>query len=84
MSDIQEPFAITDQFCEQLVRIDNLGPCRRLVFAVRDNSSGRPALAVVAKLVLSAEAMADIGQTLLTQCAGADRLVSFARPQIAN
>jgi hypothetical protein len=82
--DTFEPFATPDQFCETLVRIETLGPCRRLVFAVRDNSSGRPALAIVAKLVLSTEAMADIGQMLLTQCAGPDRLVSFARPQIAN
>jgi hypothetical protein len=82
--DTFEPFATPDQFCETLVRIETLGPCRRLVFAVRDNSSGRPALSIVAKLVLSAEAMADIGQMLLTQCAGPDRLVHFARPQIAN
>ena len=82
--DTFEPFATPDQFCETLVRIETLGPCRRLVFAVRDNSSGRPTLAVVAKLVLSVEAMADIGQTLLNQCAGSDRLLSFDRPQIAN
>jgi hypothetical protein len=83
--DVYEPFATPDQFCETLVRIETLGPCRRLVFAVRDNSvAGRPGLAVVAKLVLSAEAMADMADLLLIQSAGPDRLASFARPQIAN
>jgi hypothetical protein len=46
-----EPFATPDSFCETLVRIERVGSCRRLVFAVTDRSDPhRPARAVVAKL----------------------------------
>jgi hypothetical protein len=59
-----EPLALPDQFAETLVRIDTLGPCRRLVFAVRDPSAGEGMRAVTAKIVLSAEAMIEIGRMM--------------------
>lgn len=59
-----EPLALPDQFIETLVRIDVLGSCRRLVFAVRDPSAGEGMRAVTAKLVLSAEAMIEIGRMM--------------------
>jgi len=59
-----EPFALADQYVETQVRIDTLGPCRRLVFAVRDPSAGDGMRAVTAKLILSAEAMIEIAWIL--------------------
>jgi hypothetical protein len=60
-----EPFCTPDAFCEALVRIERIGPCRRLVFAVNDHGAhGRPARAVVAKLVVPAELMAEIAQMI--------------------
>jgi hypothetical protein len=74
-----ETFAIPDAFCERLVRIDILGPCRRLVFATRDTSAGDQALVISAKLIVSAEAMIEIGRMML---AGApeDGLLSAFHP----
>jgi hypothetical protein len=77
MSDILEPFAITDQFCEQLIRIDNLGPCRRLVFAVRDTVCGEPVRNVSAKIIVSAEAMIEIGRMLQAGAAETNPLATF-------
>jgi hypothetical protein len=58
-----ESFATPDAFCETLVRI--VGSARRLVFAVTDHGMpGRPARAVVAKLVVPAELMAELAQMI--------------------
>jgi hypothetical protein len=59
-----EPFATPDAFCEALVRIERIGSCRWLVFAVTDQSAPRPMRAVVAKLVVPAELMAELAQML--------------------
>jgi hypothetical protein len=77
MSEILEPFVVTDQFCEQLVRIDNLGPCRRLVFAVRDSVSGEPVRNICTKLIVSAEAMIEIGRMMQAGVPTSDSLSTF-------
>lgn len=60
-----EPFATPDSFCEALVRIERVGSCRRLVFAVADNNCpGRPMRTVVAKLVVPAELMAELATSI--------------------
>jgi hypothetical protein len=60
-----EPFSTPDAFCETLVRIERIGSCRRLVFAVTDRGDPlRPVMAVVAKLVVPAELMAEIAQMI--------------------
>jgi hypothetical protein len=60
-----EPFGTPDAFCEALARIERIGSCRRLVFVVSDrNCPDRPMRAVVAKLVLPAELMAEIAQMI--------------------
>jgi len=60
-----EPYATPDAFCEALARIERIGACRRLVFVVNDRGDpGRPMRAVVAKLVLPAELMAEIAQMI--------------------
>jgi hypothetical protein len=58
-----EPFSIQDAFCDALVRVERLGQCRRLVFAVSDpHAPGGPARAVVAKLIVPSELMAELAK----------------------
>jgi hypothetical protein len=60
-----EPFATPDAFCEALVRIERIGSCRRLVFAVSEpHAPCGPARAVVAKLIVPAELMAELAQMI--------------------
>jgi hypothetical protein len=60
-----EPYGVSDIFCEALVRVERIGSCRRLVFAVSEqHSPGGQARAVVAKLVVPAEVMVEIAQKL--------------------
>ena len=60
-----EPYAIPDAFCEALARIERIGPCRRLVFIVNDHGDpARPMKAVVAKLIVPAELMAELAQMI--------------------
>src|SRR5260370_25120060 len=61
MSNLIEMYGVPDTFCEGLARIDQLGPCRRLTFMVRDIQGGR---AIVAKLILPAEALAELVQMI--------------------
>jgi hypothetical protein len=61
-----EPFCVPDAFCEALARIERIGSCRRLVFTVTDHSApGSLSRAVVAKLVVPAELMAEIAQMIV-------------------
>ncbi|MBR1154874.1 hypothetical protein [Bradyrhizobium sp. JYMT SZCCT0428] len=74
-----EPYATPDAFCDSLVRIERLGPCRRLVFAVtqhghRDDGAIR---AVVVKLVIPADLMAELAQAIV-----ADDRSEFGGPVI--
>jgi hypothetical protein len=59
-----EPFETPDTFCEMLVRIERLGSCRRLVFAVSGRCASERVRNVVAKLVVPAEMMAEIAQRI--------------------
>jgi hypothetical protein len=46
------------------VRVERIGSCRRLVFAVNEQHSPSGPRAVVAKLVVPAEVMVEIAQRL--------------------
>jgi len=60
-----EPYGVPDVFCEALLRVDRIGSCRRLVFVVNDRGDpGNAARAIVAKLVIPAELMADLAQVI--------------------
>jgi hypothetical protein len=60
-----EPFCVPDAFVEALARIERIGSCRRLVFTVTDHSApGGLSRAVVAKLVVPAELMAELAQMI--------------------
>jgi hypothetical protein len=83
--EICEPFAVADTFCGQLVRIENLGPVRRLVFATMEpHSCGGPSLAVVAKLIIPAEMLLDVAQTILADRPEATAFISIPSNAVAN
>jgi hypothetical protein len=79
---IFETYVTADTFCESLARIDHLGHCRRLVFTVRDmNGDGR---AVVAKLILPVEVLAEIAHMLATDAHVLTSLASLSPDALAN
>jgi hypothetical protein len=62
--EVYEPYTVPDSFCEALARIERVGSCRRLVFVVTDQGGPHSMRAVVAKLVVPAEVMADLAQAI--------------------
>ena len=81
-NDLIEMYGVPDTFCEGMARIDQLGPCRRLTFIVRDPAAhGR---AVVAKLILPAEALADLAQMLAADIHVPKALASLSPNALAN
>lgn len=72
-----EPFAIPPTFCDALVRVEHIGPCRQLVFSVPDLSApGTPMRAVVAKLIIPAEALPAIAAALMQHAQAAPALAT--------
>lgn len=73
-----EPFAIQATFADALARVEHIGPCRQLVFSLIDQGSpGTPVRAIVAKLILPAEALQAIAAQLLA-AAPADSALTLA------
>ena len=73
-------YATPDTFCENLSKIDQVGPCRRLIFTVCD----RHGRAVVAKLILPAEALAGMAQMLAADVHVPKALASLSSTALAN
>ena len=75
-----ELYAVQATFADALVRVEHLGPCRQLIFTMPDQSSpGQPVRAVVAKLIVPAEALPAIAALLLQHAAAAPTLATAAR-----
>jgi hypothetical protein len=72
-----DTIGLPDIFCEALVRIDRIGSCRRLVLVVTDHSDPGFTRAVVAKIVIPAEALPDIVAMLSAD--RPDLISAFAR-----
>ena len=77
MADAYDIFSTRDTFCERLISIEHLGPCRRLVFVTRDSSAGDEGLIVTAKIIVSAEAMIEIGRMMLAGAPANGPLAKF-------
>jgi len=78
--EVYEPFAVTDTFCEALVRVERIGSCRRLVFVVNDrHTPGGPTRPVVAKLIVPQEMVAEIAQKLAADQHDPGGTAAFAR-----
>jgi len=54
--DVLDPFGVADTFCEKLVRIEEVGSARRLIFATTRSTSYSSECIAVAHIVLTAEA----------------------------
>jgi hypothetical protein len=66
---VVDNWSVADTFCTDLVKVEKLGPCARLTFAVRQSGSdGRGGTQleyqVVAKLVVPCEMLVTMGGTL--------------------
>jgi hypothetical protein len=70
-----EAYSVVDMFSDALVRIERLGSCRRLVFAV-SNPHDRERN-VVAKLIVPAELMYELAQLIAADAI--DPATAFAR-----
>jgi hypothetical protein len=78
-----EQYCISDVFCEGLARIDQIGPCRRLIFMVRDTMS--PGIkTVTAKIVVPAEVMFEIAQMIAADHPVSAALAAIPHDALAN
>ena len=67
MSDMLDTFGIPEFFVQHLSRIEEAGPCRRLIFTIsRDSGCGGPHRTAVVSLVVPAAALPDTVQALVT------------------
>jgi hypothetical protein len=74
-----EPFPIQDTFATDLVRVERVGPCRRLVFAVLDcGDPGAPQRVLIVKLIVPAEALPAIAAQLLDHAPADAAAIAFA------
>jgi hypothetical protein len=78
-----EQYCVADVFCEGLARIDQIGPCRRLTFMVRDTMS--PGMkTVTAKIVVPAEVMFEIAQMIAADHPVSAALAAIPHDALAN
>lgn len=66
---IVEDCVIPDIFCAELVRIDRIGPCCRLTFAVpqrKEEEHGSEVRAIVARLIVPYEELQAMARDLLS------------------
>jgi hypothetical protein len=77
-------YNVPEFFCETLAKIEQVGPCRRLVFAIHDTLGGRRSRVAVVKLVLPADALVDITQKLAADIHGPRLRASRSAIALAN
>lgn len=77
-------YSAPEYFCEGLARIEQVGPCRRLVFVIHERSGGRRERIAVVKLVLSADVLIDITQMIAADLKTPVALASFSPTALAN
>jgi hypothetical protein len=75
---------IPEYFCETLGKIEQVGPCRRLVFVIHQTIGGRRERAAVVKLVLPAEALVDVTQLLAADIHGPTLRATRSAIALAN
>jgi hypothetical protein len=60
--DLYDAYNVPEYFIEGLARIDQVGPCRRMIFFTRGPGPGR---SPVVRIVLPAEILVDVGQMIV-------------------
>ena len=63
-------YTLPEYFCEGLAKIEQVGPCRRLVFMINQTIGGKKQRMGVVKLVLPADALVEITQQLASDIHG--------------
>ena len=79
-SDIIDTFGVPEFFCEALAKVEQIGPCRRLIFTINRGGVSTP----VASMVFPAEVLAEIAQMLAADVQTPPRLASLRTPTLAN
>jgi hypothetical protein len=77
-------YNLPEFFCEALGRIDQVGPCRRLVFVIHETVGGRRNRVGVVKLVLPADALIEVTQQLAADIHGPRLRASRSTIALAN
>jgi hypothetical protein len=77
-------FNLPEMFCESLAKIEQVGPCRRLVFVIHQTMNGRRHRIGVVKLVLPADALVEMAQQLAVDIHGAQLRASRSTLALAN
>jgi hypothetical protein len=86
MSDLDDLdcYGVPEFFCERLGKIEQVGPCRRLVFVIHQTMTGRQHPVGVVKLVLPAEALVEVTQQLAADIHGPRPRASRSTIALAN
>ncbi len=79
-----DTFGVPEFFCETLFNVEQVGPCRRLIFVIHQTEGDRRIAIGVTKLVLPAEALADIAQMLAADVHVPKALASLSTSARAN
>ena len=70
MEDDLDCYNLPEYFCEQLGKIEQIGPCRRLVFVIHQTVGGKSHRMGTVKLVLPADALVEMTQQLAADIHG--------------
>ena len=79
-----DSYGVPEFFCETLGKIEQVGPCRRLFFVIHETTNGRRGRAGVFKVVLPAEALAEIAQMLAADIHTPKVMASLSPNALAN
>ena len=77
-------YSLPEFFCERLAKIEQVGPCRRLIFVIHQTMNGRPHRLGVVKLVLPADAIVEVTQQLAADIHGPRQRASRSAIALAN
>jgi hypothetical protein len=78
-------YGLPEYFCEALAKVQQVGPCRRLVFVIHQKGpTGKLHRVGVVKLVLPADELAEIVQQLTADIHGPQPRASRSTLALAN
>lgn len=77
-------YNIPEFFCEGLAKVEQVGPCRRLVFVIHQTVGGRRTRMGAVKLVLPADALVEVTQQLAADIHGSRPRAAHSTIALAN
>jgi hypothetical protein len=83
-ADFLDCYNVAEIFCEALARVEQVGSVRRLIFVIHQTEGRRRVRSPVVKLVLPAEALADIAQMLAADVRMPKALAALSTSALAN